>query len=379
MPKHRILIPTLFCLLLLTMLPIVAPVRAQGTSCPDAPAPRLILERESRVTPGAPLRMRQSPGLTGEIMVEVPAGALLTIIAGPLCHDSLNWWRVDWQGYAGWMVEGITGEYYLEPLSSPVTRIELKAGQPAVRVTAATATLTYNGALGSMVEADEAYPISVDTPLITQSFGAPYPSPGFYRFRFLDSSISAEQRAYNELLVYPAKSYESVNTDARTNLPLLRQLFQQRAPNPSAIPVLPFEFDQVQIVAAAQYLHFNGITGVRFLTYYGNDTASIRSDRLRYFFMGLSDDGKWFISAKFWITTPLLVNGSAIDPNFPNVADPNFAMLYAQYITDVGSRLTTALESDFAPSLTELDTLIQSLIVRIPGSQDVLSIPQHHT
>lgn len=377
MPKRRFLILPLLCLLSLIALLSVPPVHAQGLPCADAPAPRLILERESRVTDGAPLRMRQSPGLAGEIMVEVPAGALLTITAGPLCRDSLNWWRVDWQGYVGWMAEGIAEEYYLEPLSSPVIRTELAAGQTSLRVTATNASLTYNGALGNVVETDEAYPVSIDTPLLTPSYGAPYPSPGFYRFRFSDDSTT--QSTFNELLIYPANSYESVNTDAKSSLPPLRQLLKQQPVAPFVVPALPLEFEQVQIVAATQYLHFNGITGIRFLTYYGNDTASIRSDRLRYFFMGLSDDGKWFISAKFQIATSLLVKGSAIDPNFPNLADPNFAMLYAQYIADVTTKLTAAAATDFTPSLTDLDALITSLIIRVPGSQDVLGIPQHHS
>jgi hypothetical protein len=43
------------------------------------------------------------------------------VLEGPTCADGTAWWRVEYNGLAGWTAEGLSGEYFLEPVDSSTT------------------------------------------------------------------------------------------------------------------------------------------------------------------------------------------------------------------------------------------------------------------
>lgn len=53
--------------------------------------------------------LRRTPGYVNkndtDVIVEIPEGERVRIISGPSKADGLNWWRVEWNGYEGWMAE----------------------------------------------------------------------------------------------------------------------------------------------------------------------------------------------------------------------------------------------------------------------------------
>jgi hypothetical protein len=90
------------------------------STCPGAPATRLVVGGQGRVTPGDPNRVRNQPTLSGsEIVGQIPGGELFTVLEGPSCEPStgLIWWLVSYGNLTGWTAEGQGDTYFVEPAS----------------------------------------------------------------------------------------------------------------------------------------------------------------------------------------------------------------------------------------------------------------------
>jgi formylglycine-generating enzyme required for sulfatase activity len=91
-------------------------------SCPGAPPQRLKVGMVAQVcTKSDSLRLRNSPGLDGEIIASVQTGALFEIIGGPECAgNNWSWWKVFLGNECeiGWLAEGgdDIDPYFLCPL-----------------------------------------------------------------------------------------------------------------------------------------------------------------------------------------------------------------------------------------------------------------------
>ena len=68
-----------------------------------------------QVADGPPIIERIEPSDSGAVIGEIPGGAVLDVVAGPLCADGQVWWQVSFDGQVGWTVEGRDGVYWLEP------------------------------------------------------------------------------------------------------------------------------------------------------------------------------------------------------------------------------------------------------------------------
>lgn len=76
---------------------------------------RLQIAEEARVTPGAANRIRSESHTSSEQIGQIPAGDVVTLLAGPQCVDSFLWWRINYEGTEGWTVEASNTDYFLEP------------------------------------------------------------------------------------------------------------------------------------------------------------------------------------------------------------------------------------------------------------------------
>jgi hypothetical protein len=87
---------------------------------------RLIAPMQARVVPGgAPNNLRAEPRTDAALVGEIPPGAIISIMAGPQCANSLVWWQVDYDGAVGWTVEGEGDIYWLEPLPARALPLNL--------------------------------------------------------------------------------------------------------------------------------------------------------------------------------------------------------------------------------------------------------------
>lgn len=95
------------------------------------------------------VRMRRSPGVVGkptnDVIAEIPANSVATVLAGPRAVDGLTWWqlRVNSSGQEGWLAEKLaTGEALLVlntstgPVDPPTTG-KFKVGDRVVTLNAA--------------------------------------------------------------------------------------------------------------------------------------------------------------------------------------------------------------------------------------------------
>lgn len=104
-------------------------IQAPEQTCGTAPAPRLTLNDQARVTfnDGTDLNIRTAPA--GDYIMQIPEGTVVNVVSGPSCADNYFWWQVQFQSenvtVGGWAAEGDAEDYYLEPyivqLGDPLT------------------------------------------------------------------------------------------------------------------------------------------------------------------------------------------------------------------------------------------------------------------
>lgn len=110
---------------------IHAPVEPCGT----APAPRLTIGENARVTftTGSDLNIRTATD--GDYIMQIPEGTVVNVVNGPVCANNYRWWQVQFENLGatvgGWAAEGDSNSYFLEPF-------ELVLGDPLQFVPTAT-------------------------------------------------------------------------------------------------------------------------------------------------------------------------------------------------------------------------------------------------
>ncbi len=141
------------------------------------------------------------------------------------------------------------------------------------------------------------------------------------------------------------------------------------APMPENLPFLP-AFNAAQIFHSnEQVIQFQSGTGIRFLTQYAQAPYPVNNNSLFYTFQGITSDGAFYVSAILPINaaflsadgnpeTPLPADGIPFDwENFENTP---------QHFELVKQKLNATDPNAFSPSLTSLDTLIQSIKISVP-------------
>jgi hypothetical protein len=94
---------------------------APVSSCPGAILQHMIVnQRGSVCTKKDPVRLRDAPTRSGNVLVLLDPGSQFTVIGGPVCADDWSWWqiRAD-EGHSGWISEGagdVDDPYYICPL-----------------------------------------------------------------------------------------------------------------------------------------------------------------------------------------------------------------------------------------------------------------------
>lgn len=90
------------------------PVVSNG-DCSHAPASRLAVGLQGRITPGVPNKVRSAASMTAAQIGNIPGEGVFDVIGGPQCADGYRWWQVNYQGLVGWTASGYDGEYWVEP------------------------------------------------------------------------------------------------------------------------------------------------------------------------------------------------------------------------------------------------------------------------
>ncbi|MEO8392127.1 MAG: SH3 domain-containing protein [Chloroflexota bacterium] len=84
--------------------------------CSPAPSSRLILRERARVSLAdpRPLNMRDGPGTSHPVIAQIPASGILYVVEGPSCGQNYAWYKVEFEGLAGWIAEGDDRAYFVD-------------------------------------------------------------------------------------------------------------------------------------------------------------------------------------------------------------------------------------------------------------------------
>src|SRR5258708_4607154 len=138
-------------LLLVFLVNTVMAKPSQQNPCPGAPASFLSEQARGRVTftpfgqTPVPVRVRSQPGQKGKVIAELVDGTPFTVISKSACADGMVWWQIKTDdGISGWVAEGDSGGYFVEPADHSIKT----APTPTVQASHDTAPVTHHMPLG---------------------------------------------------------------------------------------------------------------------------------------------------------------------------------------------------------------------------------------
>jgi hypothetical protein len=213
---------------------------------------------------------------------------------------------------------------------------------------------------------------SQTVPVTDEQNGGPWGvAPQHLEFKLNDYNLPAGYFSQILIDVFPAQDYANAYAGANISL----QRLQAFLSNPStavtkdSLPQVPYFNAASMFEAQVKRIQFKTGTGVRMITQYGQAVGPIANNGTFYHFEGLTSDGKYYIVAVLPIEAKFLINGN--DPNaqapadgipFPGYTDTDSSH-YDNYFKAVADKMNATPEDAFTPSLTVLDSLIQSLQV----------------
>jgi hypothetical protein len=195
-------------------------------------------------------------------------------------------------------------------------------------------------------------------------------TPGHLQVMLGEYYILKDKSHQATIYVYPAQAYAELVPATFESIHRLNNILgNPGAPiDPKTLPAVPF-FNAQQVFAShIEVVSFQNGKGIRFLTEYAQYAASANNNDLFYNFIGVTNDGAYYIVAVLPITHPQLAetsDGGAIVPPggipYEYFSDPNVDMML--YYTSVVQLLNTSSADAFTPTIGQLDLLIQSLQV----------------
>lgn len=158
--------------------------------------------------------------------------------------------------------------------------------------------------------------------------------------------------------------------DAKRTLNELRRLIRRRSPTLKGnVPMLPFPDATEVFHARVKYLRFRGGSGVAFLTQAQQDDELLNNQHVTYEFRGLTDDGRFYVSATFPVGAPVLAAtrdaGTHDGYTIPREIGTRLArQRYGAYVERVRRKLERLPPARFQPDLRLYDELLSSLDIR---------------
>jgi len=131
-------------------------------------------------------------------------------------------------------------------------------------------------------------------------------------------------------------------------------------PGRPSLPYLPWINMQQVFCAQPEIIEFVGGKGIRYISHYAQSPAPALDQQIIYTFQGLTDDGKFYVSAVFPVETGIFPTEAS---PCPKCGEPDYNPIpeWNALLVEQLTQLNTQPEDDFAPSLRLLDELIQSI------------------
>lgn len=163
-----------------------------------------------------------------------------------------------------------------------------------------------------------------------------------------------------QINVFPVEDYITLEPMIEARAATLQQIIQGRSTNPGDVPILPLWNAGQAFLAKPAYEEFQGGSGIRYLTQYGQALMPINNHDLFYSFQGLTSDGK------YWISAVLPVHHPNLQDTYDNPLPPDlsaFIDTYEQYAAQTRGDLDSQPDDSFTPSLADLDAIMRSIVI----------------
>jgi hypothetical protein len=366
-----------------TLVPTRTPtpiVTAAVVECPGAPEISLKIGDWAMVSTDPPLpnKIRNQPGIGGELIGQIQPGDNVLVVDGPRCTDGYTWWFVrSLDGLEGWTVEGNAEGYWLvDPISAwyqlpkPLTIQGDKTYN--LRELKISADLALMGDITGNYN-----PLA--TPLPTpQTVETPFPDDP--RYSDFGTASYAAHSLYNMsgtigdyFWVYDLEdplsryylnhmSYDDCTQALRNNLENVEPVPDYLDPFCGINGGIPLLFK-----AGVKSIQFNGGEGVRYLTASGNYQTV---NDLVYHFQGLSDDGRYYITGLFRpILHPYIIEDQLFGDDFGWLLEwkegqyDEAQKTYDEFNARIEELLNAGVVTLY-PSLDFLDDMAASIVVK---------------
>ena len=164
--------------------------------------------------------------------------------------------------------------------------------------------------------------------------------------------------------IYPVAEFLEVNPAAEERVAEFEEFLVLQPETPERVPfVLPIFNAAQMITVQVEYLEFEGGSGVRFVSQYGQAAWPINNQDMFYAFQGLTDDGIYLISAVLPVSHPSLPD---VGESFIGDEYDAFIDTYEAYLIDVESQLDLETPESYFPKLTALDDMLETIRVEAP-------------
>lgn len=212
----------------------------------------------------------------------------------------------------------------------------------------------------------------------TDAMGVPYPA----YVEFTLPNYNATNDLKPQINIYPVDELRDSGTQVVRKL---KQLLAEKSTTvqPGAgIPILPPRHAGQLIDAQVRYLTFGNGSGIRVLTQFAQDVWPVNNEDLLYVFQGLTNDGRYYVSAFLPVRASFLPDHvdepeavPAVDGvSFPKFTSMSFDSEYAGYQQAITHKLDTTPPEEFSPTLSKLDELVESLLIG-SADQETASVP----
>ena len=195
-------------------------------------------------------------------------------------------------------------------------------------------------------------------------------TPGHIQLK-LEGYLLQDKFHQAQFFVYPADAYAALDTTAANNLSFIKGMCCRASniPDPASLPHIPFFNAGPVFTSNIQIIPFQNGTGVRFITEYAQYFAYVNNHDLFYQYQGLTEDGQYYLIVILPLTAPGLPENGQVDASVPGgggVSLPDYNNPDADwegYYVSIAEYLNITAPDAFSPTLTQLDTLIQSILI----------------
>lgn len=184
--------------------------------------------------------------------------------------------------------------------------------------------------------------------------------PSYIEFSF-DTYAVSDHFHNPKIRIYPVEEYRIINTNAANIIDKLQQTLIDK-PGGSEMSDLPFLplWPAAQIFSAkVEYIDFQNGSGLRYLTMFGQAVYPIDNKNLFYTFQGITDDGRYYISAVLPVINAELPNdGASLLEDYEAFIDN-----WDNYLPESMLWLEGQSPKNFFPDLEALDAMMSSFII----------------